>query len=275
MNASDPIEVALDKLNVLGAPLLLHSSMRSLGDRRHDAADVIVNTCIRTSTTLVVPSWTESYFEIDPPPRVDTQRLREEVSAVGRPALTFSAPTKPAEIYHPDSCRIDDDMGRLPHSIIDRPDRVRGPHPLNSFAAVGPSADGIVLGQTYADVYAPIVQLASLGGHILLIGVGLNRMTAFHLAEQYAGRRLCTRWALDPAGHPRAVLTGGCSEGFPHLWPAVRSLASTLIINGSQWLSFPAHDVIQAVTHAISTRAIDTACSTTCHRCADSAASGS
>jgi aminoglycoside 3-N-acetyltransferase len=261
MNATNPIRAALAKLEVLGAPLLIHSSIRSLADDRRDAVEIIIDTCLATRTTLMVPSWTEHLFEIDRPSDASLQ----QVSRTG--TLT--------NVYRTESRLIDGNMGSFARSIVERSDRVRGVHPLNSFAAVGPDAEAIIRDQTYTDVYSPIVKLAELGGNILLIGVGLNRMTAFHLAEQNAGRQLFARWALDPAGAPRVALTGGCSEGFPRLWPAVSSIASELDVNGSHWISFPAHDVIRAASHAINTGAIDTTCSPTCRRCPATAASGS
>lgn len=51
----------------------------------------------------------------------------------------------------------------------------------------------------------PIREPAGRHGTILLVGVGLNRMTALHLAEQRSGRRLVRRWARDEEGEIRMV----------------------------------------------------------------------
>ena len=47
---------------------------------------------------------------------------------------------------------------------------MRGTHPLNSFAALGPLADKLISAQSSSDVYGPIRELAAYEGLILLIG---------------------------------------------------------------------------------------------------------
>ena len=58
------------------------------------------------------------------------------------------------------------------------------------------------------------LQRADRGGYVILMGVGLESMTALHLAEEMAGRRLFQRWANGPDGEAMRVSVGGCSRGF-------------------------------------------------------------
>lgn len=127
--------------------------------------------------------------------------------------------------FHPNCGLIDSNMGKLPAEVIRRESVRRGNHPLNSFSAVGPQAEHLASGQNYADVYAPIRALINYNGLVVLIGVGLNCMTALYLAEQQAGRNLFVRWALNTNGRPCMIKTGGCSEGFPRLQPVLQNCA--------------------------------------------------
>src|SRR6185295_13865210 len=119
---------------------------------------------------------------------------------------------------------IDHDMGAIPETLVAWPGHVRGNHPLDSFTAVGPHAAELVAEQAPSDAYAPLRTLIQLQGFVLLMGVGLERLTLLHLAEKEAGRILFRRWANDQYGQPMAVEVGGCSEGFGRLEPHLHHL---------------------------------------------------
>lgn len=92
----------------------------------------------------------------------------------------------------------------------------------------------MIAAQSSTDVYGPIRELAAHAGLILLIGVGLNRMTAIHLAEQQSGRRLFLRWAQGTDGQISTFEVGSCSDGFPRLEPVLRRYARTAVVGASQ-----------------------------------------
>jgi aminoglycoside 3-N-acetyltransferase len=170
---------------------------------------------------------------------------------------------------------IDPSMGTVPATLIARPGACRGQHPLDSFAALGPQAAELVAGQSTTDVYAPLRALAERGGTVLLMGVGLNRMTALHLAEQQSGRRLFVRWTRGKQGEVKMVETGSCSEGFPRLEPCLRPYALTAGVGRSQWTAYPAKETIAAASAAMSADPGITHCSDNdCIRCRDSIAGG-
>src|SRR6185436_9335886 len=89
-------------------------------------------------------------------------------------------------VFTNDSTEIDRDMGAIPAAILSWPGRVRGLHPLDSLTALGPRAEELASRQTPTDVYAPLEALARAGGYVVLMGVGLERMTLLHLAEKRA-----------------------------------------------------------------------------------------
>lgn len=129
--------------------------------------------------------------------------------------------------YSPVSTSISRDMGAVPGALVQLPDRIRGDHPRDSFSAVGPLARPLIGGQTSTDIYAPLRKLAEHGGYVVLIGVGLARMTLLHEAERLAGRNLFWRWVKDKDGETVSVRVGGCSEGFEALAPALAGLERT------------------------------------------------
>jgi aminoglycoside 3-N-acetyltransferase len=65
--------------------------------------------------------------------------------------------------------------GMIPETFRKRKGVIRGSHPSNSVAALGPNAGDLSEGWH---------RLLELDGYILLIGVGLYRCTAMHLAEK-------------------------------------------------------------------------------------------
>jgi aminoglycoside N3'-acetyltransferase len=97
-------------------------------------------------------------------------------------------------------------MGAIPAALLQRPGRQRGRDPMGSFAAVGPFAEQLIQHQTASDPFAHFRELVALGGSVVLMGVGLDRLTLLHQAEQLAGRNLFMRWANRSDGKPIPVL---------------------------------------------------------------------
>lgn len=100
-------------------------------------------------------------------------------------------------------------------------------------------------------------------------------MTAIHLAEQQSGRRLFLRWARAAGGQVAMFEVGSCSAGFPRLEPALRPYARTAVVGDSQWRIYPARQILDAATTAISQDQSITHCDDgDCLRCRDSIAGG-
>lgn len=211
-----------------------------------------------------------SNYAVAPPPG-----MRPERNGIGYQPYTRPTPGTD-RIYTPDSDEMDREwMGAVPAALMDRPDRVRGDHPLDSFSAVGPSAGSLIAGQTPLDIFAPLQALARAGGWVVLMGVGLNRMTLLHLAEYRAGRSPFIRWANGRDGRPRPVAMGGCSEGFEALAPALAPLLRETRVGESLWRAYPAAGTIVAAARAIWRRPGITHCGgPTCERCEDAVLGG-
>ncbi|HUT75100.1 MAG TPA: AAC(3) family N-acetyltransferase [Armatimonadota bacterium] len=263
------ITSAVQRMGLSGLPLCVHASLRSFG-RVDGGASAVVAGLLGKGCTVLVPtfSWT---FAVPPPARFRRPRNAWDYDDKFEPSSAGEG-----RIFTPDSNEIDvEDMGAIPASVIAMPERVRGCHPLCSFSAIGPLAARLVSGQTPLHVWAPLEALAEAGGSVVLMGVGLEKMTLLHLAEQTAGRNPFRRWANGTDGDPIEVEAGGCSDGFGNLLPVLRPLQSECKVGTSRWLIFPVSATLEAVTAAIRADPMITHCpKPDCGRCNDAAQGG-
>ncbi|KAK5996182.1 SPbeta prophage-derived aminoglycoside N(3')-acetyltransferase-like protein YokD [Cladobotryum mycophilum] len=155
--------------------LLLHSSLRSIGFIPGSAPALIsaLLSALGPSGTLVAPTHTgdnsdPSEWSSPPVPPSWWQSIRDSTPAYD-PQTTISRA-----------------MGIIPETLRTWPGALRSAHPQTSFAALGPNAELVTeehdlncrLGEA-----SPLAKLESLNAWILLLGVGYDKCTAFHLAE--------------------------------------------------------------------------------------------
>lgn len=265
----DDLITAVDQLNLTGRPVMVHTSLRSFGQPLEDGPDTLLDALLSRDCTILVPSFTEPQFGVIPPPSMRPPRNGVDYTLLRRHT------TAEDRAYTVDCGLINTGMGAVPTRLITRTGARRGRHPLNSFAALGPQASELIDPQDPTDVYAPIRALMDLRGSVLLIGVGLNRMTALHLAEQHSGRRLYIRWAQRPGGEVAMVETGSCSEGFPRLNPYLSDHAQTTFVGTARWSSYLAQDAVHAAATAMAADQTITQCPDHhCILCRDSIAGG-
>jgi aminoglycoside N3'-acetyltransferase len=256
------------ELGIALSPLCLHSSFKSIGGVE-GGPRTLIDAFLLEGCTLLVPTFTD-HFQIPPP--VGMRPARNGWDYGSRPRGTVEG----RPVYSADTFEISaEDMGIVPATIVGLPERVRGNHPLNSFTAIGPLAEDLALGQNGLDVYAPLKRLAEGGGWVVLIGVGLTRMTLLHLAEQQAGRNLFRRWARGADGQPVMVAVGGCSEGFGNFEPVLAPLARERRVGRSLWRALPVQELLEAARRAIQEDPAITHCGdAACNRCNDAVLGG-
>lgn len=262
------IRQAVQNLNLSNKPVCIHASLRSFGWVKGGPL-AVVDGFLAEGCTVVVPTF--SYDLQVPPP--EGMRLPRNGCDYDAAEETTSGNNR---IYTPKSTAFSrEDMGAVPAAVLAMPRHVRGNHPLNSFAAVGPLARDLISTQEPMDVYGPFKALAEANGSVAMMGVGLNRMTLLHLAEQMAGRTLFRRWANGPDGQPMAVEVGSCSEGFVNLAPSLAPVMTEKKVGESVWRVYPVKETLEIAAREIRVIPRITHCADArCLRCRDSILGG-
>jgi aminoglycoside 3-N-acetyltransferase len=161
-----------------GETLLVHSSLSSIGwvAGREHAVVLALQEVLGDEGTLVMPSHSSSLSDpaawTNPPvPQTWFEAIRNETPAYD-PDMT---PTR--------------GMGAIVNCFRSQRDALRSNHPSDSFAARGPGAARIVENHALASSLgeeSPLARLYDLSASILLLGVGYESNTSFHLAEYRA-----------------------------------------------------------------------------------------
>ena len=267
------IREAVRALGLRDKALCVHSSLSSFG-WVEGGATAILDALLGEGCTIMVPA---HFYEgaIAPPVHLRPPRNGFDYVAWDTKHPGEKLPGD-AFVYTPESNEISSQwMGALPTAVLQRPGRVRGNHPMGSFAAIGPLARVLVDGQTPEDDFAPIRTLAALGGFAVLMGVGLKSLTLLHYAEVRAGRNMFMRWANGPEGIPIPIFGGGCSRGFNKLELALDHLTREAVVGSSRWLVLPAEQTIASAAAAIRDQPEITHCgSLDCLECNDAVLGG-
>jgi len=234
------IHAAVIQMDLVGQPLCVHASLRSFGQVQ-GGAQTVVKGLLQQGCTVMVPTHSYNTYHIPAP----------EHGTVDPAVLA----------YTPDSKALDtQNMGAIPVYVLHKAGRVRGNHPLDSFTAIGPLASELVGSQSTEDVYAPVRMLGQLGGHIVMMGVGLNRLTALHHAERLAGRPLFRLWAKGADGQPVHARIGSCSEGFVNFDPILAPIERQIRVGQSLWRIFPVEPMLALAVAAIRANPMITHC---------------
>jgi aminoglycoside N3'-acetyltransferase len=91
----------------------------------------------------------------------------------------------------------------------------------------------------------PIAWLEAHDGAVLLMGVDQRYNFALHLAEQRAGRKTFTRWALTIDDVEELPAIPGCMEGFNAIWAALMEFAEVAQIGMARCELIPMRQMLQ------------------------------
>lgn len=261
------LALAVRTLRLSGRAVCAHSSLGSFG-WVDGGAMAVVASLLDEGCTVMVPTFSAAFSAPPPagrrPPRngTDYESYKRVLAGGGR-------------AYSTDTFEINDTMGAIPAEVLRLPQRIRGNHPLSSFAAVGPLAQKLIAGQRALAVMEPLRRLIEMDGVVVVMGVGLTTMTLLHLAEQLAGRNLFRRWANGSDGDIVECEYGGCSGGFTNFERVIAPLAQGTLVGESGWRAFPAADTLEAAAAAVRRQPSITHCpETQCVRCNDAIAGG-
>lgn len=263
---------AISGLSDDDSPLAVHVSLRSF-PRVEGGPATLVGAFLDRGCTLLVATMANTLFSIpapldDRPQRNATDYEAKDASAAQDPWPGLS------DIYDPSRTETDPDLGATPAYVASHPERVRSRR-YGSLTAIGPLADQLMAAETEDDMFGPYRALVALEGRVLLIGVGLDRLTILHLAEVDAGRRPFIYWMRGPDGHPMRSRGGACSDGFTNLDPVLAPLETTTRVGESTWRLFPARELVAAAADAIKSNPSITRCDDpACIECPDAIAGG-
>jgi aminoglycoside N3'-acetyltransferase len=236
----------------------LHSSLKSFGFLE-GGPDALLRAFIDCGCTLLVPAFT---YECEVPP----------VRDIPQNGFGDDDDFDPPVPYDPTGAMIARDMGAIPARLLQIGGRVRGNHPLNSFAALGPLADELIAAQGPLNVYGPYktAYASPVPAYVVLAGVDLTSATPVHFAEERAGRRLFRRWAMHIKYGIQEVEVGSCSDGFNNLADAVAQIETRVRAGQSEWRIFPLRAFIDALAASIAKTPSITHCAdANCARCRD------
>jgi aminoglycoside 3-N-acetyltransferase len=158
-----------------GATVLAHASLRRVG-AGPDAALAALRDVLGPEGTLVVPTFTAGNSDTSPAYRERTRNMTtDQIKALQERMAPFDPDRTPSE-----------GMGQLAEAVRCAEGRVRSTHPQTSFAAVGARAEELLAGHDgdcHLGERSPLGRLYEAGAQVLLLGVGFEVCSAFHLAE--------------------------------------------------------------------------------------------
>lgn len=188
MNEKDKFNVILTKEDLIkdfkkcglskGQSVIVHTSLSSLG-YVVGGAEVLIRALLEivgTEGTIMMP--TQTWKNLDPEKGVhfDVPERYHDIIRKHWPAYDKRI-TPPLN------------MGKAAEMLAFWPGVERSDHPARSFACVGKNAKYITENHDLSNIFgigSPLHKLYELNGKILLIGVGYNKNTCFHLAESIA-----------------------------------------------------------------------------------------
>lgn len=236
------------------APIIVHTSLSSFGEV-HGGADTVLSALMGAFNTIIVPTFTYKTMVIPEVGPAENAIHYGSGVAVNRMSEFFS-PDMPADKL----------MGIVPETFRRRPGVRRSKHPILSFAGV--NADAALNAQTLDEPLAPIHVLTHDNGWVLLLGVNHTTNTSIHYAEQLAGRKQFTRWALTPAGIMECPGFPGCSDGFQAVAPHIADIACSVVIGQALVTAVPLQGLVEAVTKLIAANPMALLCERPeCERC--------
>lgn len=176
INTVESICIGLSKLGIReGDILLVHSSLSSLGWVCGGAQAVITAFMkgVGKNGTIIMP--THSGDNSDPQEWANPPVPKEWIEEIYENMPAFNVHLTPTR-----------GMGRIPELFRTLPQAYRSNHPQTSFTAVGKYSNAITYNHQLTPqfgMYTPLGKMYRLDAKVLLLGVGFDSCTCFHLAE--------------------------------------------------------------------------------------------
>jgi aminoglycoside 3-N-acetyltransferase len=198
-----------EKLGVAtGQTLLVHSSMSSVGWIDGGAGTVVsaLLEVLGPEGNLVVPACTETNS-------MTSRKHRERIANMTPEQVKQYRDEMPPF----DKDTTESGAGAIAETVRKSAGAVRSAHPQSSFAARGPEADYLMADHqlwSHLGEQSPLGKLYKMHARVLLIGVGYQCCTAFHLAEY--------RYQSDPPTQTYACVV---TESGKRKWTSYQDVA--------------------------------------------------
>jgi aminoglycoside 3-N-acetyltransferase len=224
-------EIQAELEHVLGlngqTDIIAHVNLERLGPVQ-GGAETVIKAILAASRTVVMPAFT-----------YQTQIIPQDGPLDNAIAYgTGDEMNARADFYRPD-LRIHPDCGIVAETLRREKDTLRSVHPILSFIAQGPDARSVLGSQTRQNPLGPIAWLEAHDGAVLLMGVDQRHNFSLHLAEQRAGRKSFTRWALTVNDIEELPNIPGCMEGFNMIWQYLYPLTNVAQIGLARCETIP------------------------------------
>jgi aminoglycoside 3-N-acetyltransferase len=158
-----------------GGVLMVHSSLRGTGLSPTEVRNALLDV-LGPDGTLVVPAFTPENSDTSPAYHRRIEGMTEREKAGFRASML---PFEPNATPCPT-------MGALAECVRTTPGAIRSAHPQTSFAALGPRAGELLADHDphcHLGERSPLATLYAADAQVLLLRVGFEVCTAFHLCE--------------------------------------------------------------------------------------------
>lgn len=215
--------------------VIAHVHLPTLGEVK-GGAQAVAAAILAAAGTVVMPAFTYQTQIIpqDGPP--------DNAIAYG----TGDEQNAKAEFFRSD-LPVHPDCGTVAEALRRDSETLRSTHPILSFIAQGPHARQALGSQTRENPLAPIAWLEAHDGAVLMMGLDQRHNYALHLAEQRAGRKTFTRWALTIDDIEELPNIPGCSEGFNAVWGELLGMMEVTKIGMARCELIPIEDMLDYV----------------------------
>ena len=171
------IKAALRDVGVKkGQSIMVHTSLSSLGYVCGGAQSVIEALMENVSDEGTIMMPTQSWKNLDPATGVYWQEPKEWWPVIRECIPAYDKRITPTNT-----------MGAVPEMFRQWPGTLRSDHPARSVAAWGRYAQYLTENHDLSDIFgdnSPIGRLYELDGYVLLVGVGYDKNTSLHLADE-------------------------------------------------------------------------------------------
>lgn len=182
--------------------MYIHSSYKKLSNGFQTTPEKILEEFRDISKNLVFPSfnWDST---IDAP---KNDRIKKNAINYNKKWISKKIP------FNKNLALADKKMGILARLASQNPQAQRYNHPWYAWSVLGPLKWYLTKNSNWENPYDILKKGYSNNGWVLLCGVELRDCTAFHLADELAGFKQFTRWAIDYNKKIRRLKIGGCPD---------------------------------------------------------------